>query len=375
MIYFFLRKESFFHSFGIALVLTVTTLSGSVAEAQEPRFKEVRRYEGQLANPKTFHVVAPNRVVVVDPIRDKAGLTLVDLAKGTELGRFAVGRGPGQIRSGPGGHAVTQSPGGDVWLWQQGSRTLSVYAGDNLEHLETVRMRQGEDAIVPVDDTLALSLPVLLSKELNNSETNTFVRYHRWSRDPYQVSNPIRTTSTSAHSSLKPLGQNIMLRQGHYATDRGDVFVGFHFSSTLVRLDASGVQEVTSGKEAIPFPEYSTGEGGSYEAPDVTEYPPATTDLAVDNQYVYVLHHGRTFNIGTLSRVAKTIQGKMRAVTEEWRLTDRVLVYDRKSLSFVREIQLPYRARAIETGKKYFYILTTDEVPPSVISYNLYMNK
>jgi len=354
--------------------MVVGVISVSVAHAQEYQFKEVHRYEGRLANPKTFHVAAPNRVVVVDPIRDEAALTLVNISQKTEIGRFAVGRGPGQIRSGPGGHVVTQSLNGDVWLWQQGSRTLSVYANDNLKHLETVRLQQEVDVIAPVNDTLALSLPVLLSRKMNNSETDTFVRYHHWNREPYRVSDPIKTIPTSVHSLLEPLAQNIMLRQGHYATDHGDVFVGFHFSSALVRLDASGIEKITSGNEVIPFPDYSTGEGGSYEAPDVTEYPPATTDVAVDNQYVYALHHGRTFNIGTLDRIANTVQGEMRAVTEDWRLTDRVLVYDRESLSFVREIQLPYRARAIEAGTKHFYILTTDEVPPSIISYNLNIN-
>jgi len=365
------RKIFILQGIGIVLILGGMMLPGSIAQAQENRFKEVRRYEGRMANPKTFHVAAPNRVVVVDHARDKAALTLVDLAKGTELKRFAAGRGPGQIRSGQGGYVVMQDPDKSIWVWQQRSRVLSVYASDNLEYLASIRVRQGEDAMAPVNDTLALSLPVLLSTEMNNSEVNTFVQYRRWSRNPYRVSDPIKTIPTSVHSSLEPLGQNIMLRQGHYDVDRGDVFVGFHFSSTVVRLDASGVQKVTSGKEVIPFPDYSTGREGRYEAPDVTKYPPATTDLAVDDQYVYVLHHGRTLNIGTLSRVVKTVQGKMEAAMEEWRLTDRVLVYDRESLSFEREIQLPYRARAIEAGKKHFYILTTDEIPPSIISYSL----
>ena len=126
-----------------------------------------------------------------------------------------------------------------------------------------------------------------------------------------------------------------------------------------------------AGEDAIPFPDYDfrSVKGGqrTYQAPDVTDHPIATKDLVVDDRYV--LHHGETFDTGTLSRFTKSVRGRMEAAVEEWELTDRLSIYDRASLDVVRELTLPHEARSIAVDTDHLYVLTTGEMPPTLITY------
>jgi len=69
--------------------------------------------------------------------------------------------------------------------------------------------------------------------------------------------------------------------------------------------------------------------GWSTHLPGTERHRPSdcNEDLVVDDRYV--LHHGETFDIGTLSRFTKSVRGRMEAAVEEWELTDRLSIYDR----------------------------------------------
>lgn len=355
-------KSGFFRT--PAVVLACFVVSVAPVYAQATHFHEVRRFEGTLANPKEVVIAEEERAILLDQARPEAALTLVDLVEGREIARVSAGEGPGQIRR-RGSHvlAVRDST---IWVWQANGKQLSVY-DRRLGHRATLKVPDGGDGLFPLDDSTALAM--------SDSPAAEGLLEYRWTPEPYDLAKrSSREVSLSAHSLLHPLSKNPMLRQGQYVANHGEAFIAFRFSSTIARVNSEGLQQVTAGEDVIPFPEYGfrrTGEGDRhvYQAPDITEHPIATMDLAVDDRYVYVLHHGDTFDLGSLSRFTKAVRGRMEAAVEEWELTDRLLIYNRNSLDFVDEWTLPHAARAIGVNAGHLYVLTTDEMPPTLITY------
>ena len=344
---------------GLITCLVLTTFS---LYAQPQSLEEVGRYEGKMANPKDVTVTADGHALLLDPARREAGLTLIDLEQQQEVARVASGYGPGLIRM-EGNQVLTQSEDSTLWLWQRSGKQLSIFE-KKLQHHASRTLSDAGDGLFPLNDSTAVA-----AKSLSSGKT--LFEYHSIN-DGYRFaksSNP--DVTANAHPLLGPLGKNPMLRQGHYVVDEGEAFIAFRFSSTILKLDNDGVQQVIPGQNAIPFPKYEvrSDDSNGYQAPDVTEHPIATTDLSLGDRYVYVLHHGETFDIGTLSQFTKAVRGRMEAAVEEWELTNRLLIYDRSSLEFVRELELPHEARAISVDADHLYILTVDDMPPSLITY------
>lgn len=346
---------------GLLPCVVLTTVS---LYAQPQSLEEVRRYEGKMANPKEVTVTEEGHALLLDPGRPQAALTLVDLENRQEVARVARGNGPGLIRT-EGNHVLTQGEERTFWVWQRDGKQLSIFDRE-LQHRASRTLSEAGDGLFPLNDSTALVVPSL-------STENTLFEYRRIADGRRIADAADQKVSTDVHSLFSPLEENPMLRQGHYVVDQGEAVIAFRFSSALVQLDDEGVRRVVGGEDVIPFPDYDfrsdKGDQRSYQAPDVTEHPIATMDLAVDDRYIYVLHHGETFDVGTLSRFTKAVRGRMEAAIEEWELTERVLIYDRASLKFVRELTLPHGARAIDVDENYLYVLTTDDMPPTLFTY------
>lgn len=345
---------------GVLLSGLLAVLSGQPAHAQGPaeRLIEVYRYEGRMANPTDFYVPDDDQAVLIDKSHSDCALALVQMPGGEDRRCHGIGQGPGEMQR-QGRKAVYRFTDGRLWL-TDGSRP-KIYSPD-LEFIRNVRGVRGSfSRLLPINDSTVVATPFM--------GADSFLHVYRLDRTMSLSEEPIHSLQLDASSPLFPVTQNFILNQGPFASRGGALFLGFDYSSHLVKVTARGIHYVTDNPAPVPFPEYDTGGRGGYEAPNSADFPECTMGIAADERYVYVLHHGETFDIGPVRQLIAMARGRIEAKVEEWELTDRVFMYDRSTGAFVREIQLPVKARAVRVTDRYLYVLTISDGPAAVIKY------
>lgn len=329
-------------------------LSGVYAQNFSIQFEEQYRLEKDLANPSDFYVTDRDRAVVIDELRAACALAFIDLRTGTPQNCHAIGSGPGEIAA-QGRKVVAMRSDSSIWV--SDTRGAKVYTSD-LSYQFDVR---GPSVTAPLSDTLAGQYLFELG--------NRLVRLYQLESEREVEDSPLETISIEERTALEPLRDNFMLRQGPVLVDDSSWFIGFDFSSHIIRLDSDGIEYVVYGPSNIDFPDYDYAANDGYTAPDASEYPTGTVDLDTDDTYLYVLHHGRTFDASPFKQLVDIVRGRIEAAIEEWEMTDRLLVYNKATGDFMGEVALPVRARAVEVTEEAVYILSIDDMPPSIIKY------
>lgn len=341
----------------IFVLLWCGFLSGRIyAQPFSLQFDEQYRLEKGLANPSDFYVTDRDRAVVLDEKRLACALAFIDLTSGTPQNCHAIGRGPGEIAA-QGQKVVTKRSDGSIWV--SDTRGTKVYASD-LSYRFDVRGINAQ-LTAPLSDTLV--------GQYLFAPGNALVRMHHLKSEREVGVDPIGTVSIDRWTALEPLRNNFMLRQGPVLVDDSSWFIGFDFSSHIIRLNPDGIEYIIYEPSNVDFPDYGYATNEGYAAPDASKHPAGTVDLDADDTYLYVLHHGRTFDVNPFKQLVAVVRGRIEASIEEWGMTDRLFVYEKATGNFMGEVSLPLRARAIEVTEEAVYILSNDGIPPSIIKY------
>ena len=342
----------------LSSVLAVLPTEITHAQSANKRLIEVYRFEGRMANPTDFYLLEDDQAVLIDRDRPDCALALVQMPSGEHRQCYRIGQGPGEIQS-RGTKVMYRFSDGRLWLTDGGRP--KIYASD-LEFIGNVRGGRGSfSRMLPINDSTVVATPFIGAE--------AFLHFYRMDPSGTLSEEPIHSVQLDSSSPLFPVTQNFMLNQGPYAGREDALFMGFNYSSHLVKVTARGIHSVNDDPADIPFPEYNLGDNGGYEAPNSADFPECTMGIATDEQYVYVLHHGETFDIGPVRQLIAMARGRIAAKIEAWELTDRVFIYDGTTGDFVREIQLPVRARKVRVTDRYLYVLTISDGPATIIKY------
>lgn len=328
------------------------------AQGEPNHLVEQYRYEGEMVNPSDFYVYDDERAILIDLERPDCALSMVQWRANKVHQCYGVGQGPGELQP-QGAKVMYRFTDGRLWL-TDGSQP-KIYS-PRLEFVSNVRNQRGSySRLIPVNDSTVVGTPFM--------GDDAFLHVFQLIDGNTLSRAPTRTLFLDDSSPLHPVKQNFMLNQGPYVSHDGEVFMGFNYSSYLVHVDHSGIRNITDRPAEIPFPEYGFRTGGGFEAPNSAEFPECTMGIATDKDYVYVLHHGETFDIGPVRQLVAMARGRIAAKIEEWELTDRIFIYEKNTGRFVRAIRLPVKARKIRATDHFLYVLTIEEGPATLIQY------
>ncbi len=149
---------------------------------------------------------------------------------------------------------------------------------------------------------------------------------------------------------LENCRNNFLLKQGPICTDnKGNVFIGFQFSSLIVGFDDKGINFFkTLEPENIPIPQVVT-KTGVYKAPDVGKHPEVNVSLAVDEKYVYAVYSGTKLTLlNFVFTLDELFQGEV------------VRVYDKKTSEYLWSFKLPYPVRDFKVTEDSIFLLSVD---------------
>ena len=339
-------------------MLAVLPREVTYAQSTPERLVEVYRFEGRMANPTDFYLLEDDRAVLIDKDRPDCALALVQMPSGEHRQCYRVGQGPGEIQS-QGHNVLYRFSDGRLWLTDGGRP--KIYSPD-LEFIGNVRGGRGSfSRILPINDSTVVATPFIGAQ--------AFLHFYRMDSGRTLSEEPTHSIQLDSSSPLLPATQNFMLNQGPYVSHEGAMFMGFDYSSHLVKVTTKGIHYVNDDPTDIPFPQYNLGGSGGYEAPNSADFPECTMGIATDERYVYVLHHGEKFDIGPVRQLIAMARGQIAAKIEAWELTDRVFIYDGNAGDFVREIRLPVQARKVRVTDRYLYVLTINDGPATIIKY------
>lgn len=342
------RRASLLALFAGILMLVSALLSEEVRAQSQDSWTEVQRIDTFL-NPTDFWIGPNGSLLVLDVSGREDGLLRYDLGEKRITARTGVGSGPGEVA--PYGHkTIHRFSDGRWWLFDLGHRRATVYDA-TLQPIET-SVLQALDAGL-AGDSKVVRIP---------SGTKTFAHVHRLTSEGEVESSPVWSIRT-AGDFLEPLLDNPLLKQGFAAHDGSDTYVAFTRSSLVIHFEEGRIAGETLGPEDIPFPPSPHGA----QMPAVEEHPPTTLDLALDKRYLYVLHSGKTPTLAMTNRYAR--EGRLHELGDYLSRSARVLVYDRSTLGFVRELTLPVEAKKIEADSDGLYLLADTETGPAIIQY------
>jgi hypothetical protein len=331
-----------------------------LATAQSIAWNEQLRYDTALANPTNLFLLGDGRVLVDDRADSEAALKIVDLGTGTVRATTRIGEGPGEV-SYNGYKYAWPLPDNRIYLWDFGAQRGTIFSSE-LEPLAQVRSpARGMGVLFPLSDDV-----MLWSDQFSRS---TFADLYAWNSTTNTVSEaPFNTVPYSAHAELEPITRNPLLKQGPLRGVPGSVWIRFDYASAIAYINRDGLRYVQHEPASIAFPRQQ--QSGTLEAPDAAEHPVATLDIASDDRYVYVLHKGETFGAGRIRQLLAMARGRLEVMIEEFESSRTVLVYERDTGAYVETLTLPLHARRIGVDNDSFYILTIDDLPPTIIAYD-----
>ena len=313
-------------------------------------------------DPWYIHSLNDDSLIIIDPQNKKQALQLTSVTKGKVLNSHGIGRGPGEISSK--GDKIINVIGNTITVWDSGSRQILKYD----------RSLNYKTSILP-------NVPAIYATLLNDSlvyvstQVNANDFLHLYSVNGRDLSaEAVRKYVTEVDKKLKPLNENYLLKQGPFLVDDGALFMGFDYSSLIVKASPDSILYVTDKPTNIPLPQYeaisSDGNTRIQSAPDITEYPPATLDLKVDKNFMYVLHSGKEFGGNRLKNVWLAATGKLQEKIESLQYSKTIHIYEKDTGNYLKKWILPQEAKKIAVSKNYLFTLSVDdENLPIIVAY------
>ena len=321
------------------------------ASVSRNNFEEVARFSEGLFEPDEFIAIDDSFLVGVDRSSADMGLFRLDLSTGDICCQTGVGEAPGEIAGQ--GQAVLQRVNDEhIWLWDEGSRSITLY-DYNLTPIErTSRIGdRGSLRAVPIDSTHVVNV---------TSTADPFAEILGYSDIFSGKGEPVQSVALPEEFSY--VRNAFQLQYGHTVGDSEHAYIGFDFSSYIVGVNEEGIQFLTNSPKNEPMPPQEEP-----RLPDLAEYPRTTLAMDVDSEHLFVLYSGKQTSREEVMTYQR--EDKLGALSEELNRSNIILLYDKQDGSHVDTWNIPVQADDIALTEAYLYILSTDDMEPTIIQY------
>ena len=340
-----------FFLLGLVACETEQPVTGDRASAGEHEFEEVARFSEGLFEPDVFTVIGDSLLIGVDRSSPDTGLFRMNLDTGNMCCQTGVGEAPGEI-AGQGQAVVQQINDERIWLWDEGSRSITLYDYDLSPIERTSRIGdRGSLRAAPIGTTHVLNV---------TSTADPFAEILDYTALFDGEGEPIQ--SVALPDEFSHVRNAFQLQYGHIVSDSERAYIGFDFSSYIVGVDEDGIQFLTNSPKNDPMPPQEEP-----RLPDLAEYPRTTLSMDVDSEHLFVLYSGKQTSREEV--MSYQSDDKLGALSEKLNRSDTILLYDKHDGSHVDTWNIPVQADDIAVTEDYLYILSTDDMEPTIIQY------
>lgn len=258
----------FIFLFGFAACETEHPDSRDSVLENEHEFEEEARFSEGLFEPDVFTVIGDSLFIGVDRSSPDAGLFRLNLDTGDICCQTGIGQAPGEI-AGQGQAVVQQVSDKHIWLWDEGSRSITLYNYDLSPIERTSRIGDsGSLRAVPIDTTHVLNI---------TSTADPFAEILDYTAMFNGEGEPIQ--SVALPDEFSHVRNAFQLQYGHIVSDSERAYIGFDFSSYIVGIDENGIHFLTNSPKNELMPPQEEP-----RLPDLAEYPRTTLSMDVDSE-------------------------------------------------------------------------------------------
>lgn len=314
-----------------------------------------------IYSPSAFYVLGEDTVLTVELSNKDAVLSLINLKNNTVIGTQREGRGPGEMQT-SGSKYISWFNENSILVWDDGLYRGAIYDKE-LNYLGDLK-KSNHDAITSL---IVLNDTTVLYKELfgvnNIAKTNEI-------RGTELTSRTFKEIKINKISGLEEIARNPLVNQGPVYAENDKAYLGFNFSSTILVISKNGMAVDTLLTPVyLPFPVVKFKDG--YAAPDHSKWPAAALSIAADAHFIYVLYSGKIFDDSIFKQVSDLIRGKIADSIENSDNSTTIHIYDKKSYTFRRELNLPIQAKRIFVHNGSLYTLSYNKGEYQIIKYKI----
>lgn len=340
------------HFLLLCLCLFIQTANGQ-------NLKKTLIYQDNIYSPSAIFALNEDTILTVELSNKEAVLNMHDLKSKSMIASHPAGRGPGEL-SQTGAKRFSRINNDLILLWDKSQRKGIVY-DHNLTYITDIRYndRSISSAII-LNDSLAIV------RKFYDMQTLTEIRHFK----KYEITDDILLKiDTDYYGSLLPISRNPMVDQGPMFSGTDNAYIGFNYSTLVLSISSNGKVDTlkTPRSFILPTVEYDNG----YSAPDHTISPEGTLSIATDDNYVFVLFSGKKFEVKPFMMAVKTITGKIADEIEKSDNTTELQIFDKKTGSYIKSVELPEMAKEIDVYGKYLYALSYVDGFYQIIKYEL----
>lgn len=314
------------------------------------------KIENSIYNPYDFWVLGDDLLLVNDLGFKSSPIGLINFKEDDIVSNLRTGQGPGEVTS-TFYKRVTKYTNGDFLLWDAGSNRIMRY-NDSLQYITDIRAsgfgRRFIQAGLINDSTL-----------LTMENSPNFLSAWRIKDNTINESEMLWSISIDEYEELTALKNFVLMQTIYFGNYDGALYLTFEFSSLLIAIDENGVKYIQKEPENIPLPVHDEKSGG-YGLPIMGKHPEGARDIALDDNYVYITFSGKKISRWEQMRYAFNFE----ELIEKIKHSQRLLIFDRETGNFVKEIELPKTAMKFKIFGNSAYLLNTIDDVPSIYKYS-----
>lgn len=310
-----------------------------------------------IYDPHDLWVIGEDRVLVNDLALKDSPISVIDFENDAIVASLRTGKGPGEVSS-TFYKRITKYSNGDILLWDAGQYRITRYTAD-LQYLDDISGSVFKNRIYQaglVNDS------TLFTVQLGDE----FLKLWRIRNSGIEQENLIGSISLHDLEGLQGLKNFTLLQTLHFTNHDGVVYMNCEYSSFLAAFDENGLLFLTDEPNNIPVPPHDE-KNPIHALPDMGEHPEGARDVSVADEIVYVLLNGRT--ISKLEQMRYMIN--FEALIDKVNHAESLLMYDRITGEFLKEIELPIPTRQAKVQGEHIFLLNSLGDVPVVKKYKL----
>ncbi len=309
-------------------------------------YSEIDTIVFEIGNPSSVHVLNDSTLIVVDPLHPEFVIYMMH-SDGSIVSGIREGRGPGELnRNGFKDIVFLEDT---IWIWDAGNQRAEIY-DYTLEYVNSEVFELNRSMLhvfAPLNSSTQLISSVLSRNELLQLvDTDDKM--------------PLYTLTNDSRPYLFRLSDNPLLKQFMISRSNEIAYLAFSSSSVILGINSSGETFSTQEPLLIDFP--LTENPNDFTGPDFSKNKLVTLSIATCDEYVYTLQKGEKLDISFLSGLVSALRGKMIERVEAFEASNKLFVYRKNDLEFVREVTLPVNVRYLTvSGDMFVALKDTDE--------------
>ncbi|HBQ60794.1 MAG TPA: hypothetical protein DD671_14550 [Balneolaceae bacterium] len=339
------RIKTFFFTFLISVFLIGET-SAQIGE--------------MIYNPYNLWLAGDGEIVINDIADEKRTIKLFEFSSELLKGSIRSGRGPGEVSPSYYKRSTTFS-NGDFLLWDAGRKRLMRYSSD-LKYKTDVR---GDATIGSSYQAGLINDSTLLTVDFSEEVFKAW----RIKNNKISEGSLLWAVNRNEQKELLPLANFTLLQTLFYDNYDGMLYVTFEFSSMIIGINEDGIVFINDEPAKIPLPpvDPESEKSGRYSLPVMGKHPEGARDIAANDKFVYVLLNGET--ISKFQQMKYMVN--FEALIEKTNHAKRLLIYNRFTGDFLKEIELPIPSKQAKISDDFVYLLHTLGEGPVVKRYKL----